>query len=152
MTVLKTLSSLSRLEIFLIIIFLFIVLLPYQIPFWLGFIIDSSFGFILLFLITLALFYYFNPILGVLFIFVCYELLRRSSSVLPVVPMIQYTPTQDKKDEQMLKMNPIKATTLEEEIIATNAPLDGSKSKLSLVPEMTSYKPLSANVSGSSVL
>jgi len=128
------------------------ILLPYQIPIWLSFIIDSAFGIIVLFLITLTLFYYFNPILGVLYIFVCYELLRRSSSVLPIVPMIQHTPTQDKKDEQMMKMNPIQATTLEEEIVATNAPLDGSKSNLSLVPEMTSYKPLSANVSGSSVL
>jgi hypothetical protein len=59
-----------------------------------------------MFAITLYLFFYSNPILAILYIFVAYELLRRSAAFTGRVAMIQYTPTQQKKDNQMQKMNP----------------------------------------------
>lgn len=149
----KSLSSLKSVEIGLIVFFLLLVILPYTLPFWLAFLVDSSLGLTLLFIITLFLFFTFHPVLGVLFLFVSYDLLRRASSLSPPqVPTISYTPTQDKKDEQMWKMNPPESKSLEEEIVAHKAPIDGSKSTLSLVVEPSSYKPLSTPVVGGSIL
>lgn len=148
-SVTKSLSSLTLVEIIFIVLFLCIVLFPFPLPYWLGFYIDSSLGFITLFIITLLLFYYYNPILGVLFLFVSYDLLRRSTSIMPKVPIISYTPTQDKKDEQMLRLNPIHSMSLEEQIVSDKAPVDGSKTTMNLISEMTSYKPISSVIQGS---
>ena len=138
----KSLSSLTLVEIITIVLFLLVVLLPYQIPHSIGFFIDSALGMIVLFIATLALFYYCHPILGVLFLFVSYDLLRRSSSALPQSPMIQYTPSQDMKDKQMERMNPHPITSLEEEIVAMKAPVDGSKMAVSFISEPSTFKPI----------
>ena len=141
-SVVKSLSSLKTYEIVLLAVFFLMIVLPYSIPYWLAFYIDSAIGMIILFVITLALFYYCHPLLGVVYLFVSYDILRRSSNVVPHVPLIPTTPTQDKKDAEMNRMNPPKSMTLEEEIIATNAPIDGSKSGLSLVAEPSSFRPV----------
>ena len=43
---------------------------------------------------------YTNPILGVVFIFVAYELLRRSAAVYKAQPMMKHSPTERKKTQE----------------------------------------------------
>lgn len=134
--------GLTVLEIVLIGVFILMIFAPYEIPSSLGFLIDSSLGMIGLFLITLALFVYFHPILGILYLGVAYELLRRSSLSMKQVPIIQYTPTQEKKDAELKAMNPPKFTSLEEEVVATRVP---EKQQ----PVETTFKPVAQNIQGS---
>jgi hypothetical protein len=66
-------------QMFLFFIFVIYVIFPIPTPSSIAFLIDSSLGMIFIFCITLFLFLYTNPILAVTYIFVAYELLRRSS-------------------------------------------------------------------------
>ena len=141
-SVIKSLSALTSVEIMILFLFLVVFLLPYEMPYSLGFVIDSAFGMIILFLMTVGFFVFFNPILGVLFLLVSYDLIRRSAAINPHSPVISYTPTQDKKDKLMELMNPEPATSLEEEIVRINAPVDGSKTTMSFVVEPSTYKPI----------
>ena len=90
--------------------------------------IDSPLGMIVIFCVTVFLFLYTNPVLGVLYIFVAYELLRRSSNVTARTAIVQYTPTQANKDADLRAMNPPKERTLEEEVIDIRAPIGKSPS------------------------
>ena len=62
--------------------------------------------------------------LAVLFVLVSYELLRRSCKASGKQVIMKHTPTQEKKDEKMKKMNPPKKETLEEEIVDKLAPVE----------------------------
>lgn len=135
----KSLSSIKGYEIALMGIFFLLVVFPYPMPYDLGYFIDSTLGMLSLFFAAIAFFYFCHPLVGVLFLIVCYDLLRRSSAIVPNVPTIHYTPSQDRKDAQMAQMNPPVDRTLEEDIIAESAP-----STVSLVPEPSAYQPVSA--------
>ena len=137
--------GLSVLEIVLVAFFLLAIFAPYEIPATIGTVIDSSLGMIILFLITLGLFVYFHPVLGIVYLGVAYELIRRSSLGLKHVPIIQYTPSQDKKDAEMNSYNPPSFTSLEEEVVAKRSP-DSIRS--GPVVE-TTFKPVAQNIQGS---
>jgi hypothetical protein len=135
------LKSISPLEIILFIVFVVYILFPIQTPDSLIPIINSSFGLALILITTLSVFFYTTPILAILAILVAYEIIRRSN-VNSVVhkPVMNYTaPTQEKKDDKMMEMNPIKVETLEEEVVHQMAPV--GKSDPSNYIE-TSYKPI----------
>lgn len=134
--------GLSVLEIGLLAIFLLMIFAPYNIPSSLSFLIDSSLGMIALFLITLGLFVVFHPIVGIVYLGVAYELLRRSSLSMKQVPIIQYTPSQEKKDAELKAMNPPTYTSLEEEVVASRVP---EKKQ----PVETTFKPVAQNIQGS---
>lgn len=123
MKFLNSLKTISPLEIFLFIIITFYILFSVQTPPFLIPFIDSPLGMITLFIITICLFVYTNPILGVLFIFASYELIRRSSIDVGLSSIIEYTPTQRTKDIDLQNMNPPQPTSLEEEIINIRAPI-----------------------------
>jgi len=95
--------------------------------------------------------FYTTPILGVLTIFVAYELLRRSSNGLSraKVPIVRHTPSQPKKDMEMKKMNPTVEVTLEEEVINKMAPV--GKSTVSEKVVGSSYKPVNNKLEGASM-
>lgn len=137
------LKSISPLEIILFIVFVVYILFPIQTPDSLIPIINSSFGLALILITTLSIFFYTTPILAILAILVAYEIIRRSninSVHKPVMKYPNYTiPTQEKKDEKMLEMNPIKVETLEEEVIHQMAPVGKSDSTTYIE---TSYKPI----------
>lgn len=135
--------GLTVLEIVLVAFFLLAIFAPYEIPSSVGFLIDSSLGMIVLFLITLGLFVYFHPVLGIVYLGVAYELIRRSSQSLKQVPIIQYTPTQEKKDAEMKSYNPPKFTSLEEEVVAKRV------QNISGPVVETTFKPVAQNVQGS---
>ena len=134
------LKSISPLEILLFVLFVVYIVFSIPTPFFLIPLLDSPLGLAIVIITTLYLFLYTTPILGILSIFVAYEMLRRSSKVTGNTPIMKYTPTQVKKDKYMKEMNPpIHVLTLEEEIVKEMAPL--GKSDPSTYID-TSYKPI----------
>jgi len=143
------LKSVSPLEIILFIVFVFYIIFPIQTPEILIPFINSSFGLAFILLVTLSIFFYTTPILAILAILVSYEIIRRSCSGSKNNTMVnnydminipEYNPpTQEKKDEKMLEMNPVKVESLEEEVILKMAPVGKSDSSTYIE---TSYKPI----------
>lgn len=145
----KMINSLSKLEIALLVLFVIYLVLPIQTPGILHGVFDSSLGMLLLFIVAVYLFFNANPIVAVIFILVAYELLRRSTQIVSSQTVIQYTPTQIKKDAEMVAMNPPKKGTLEEEIVDKMAPIGHSDSSAYI---SSSYKPVADKVDGASLV
>jgi hypothetical protein len=145
------LKSVSPLEIFLFVLFLVYLVFPVPTPKMLSPWIDSSIGMVIIFMVTLYLFFYTNPILGILSVFVAYELLRRSSLIMARTSIVMNTPSQERKDVQLQDMNPppIFFPTLEEEVVSQMAPLGVSDPS---VYQASSFKPVSDKLSGGSVV
>jgi len=119
-------KSITPVDAVLFILFIIYLVFPINTPGFLANMIDTPLGMIVIFAITISLFVYTNPILGILYIFVAYELLRRSSKQTGVSAYIQYTPTQAKRNQEMKNMNPPASTSLEEEIVLKMAPIGHS--------------------------
>jgi hypothetical protein len=145
----KILKSFTNLELILLGCFIVYVVFPISTPSFLAGFIESSLGMLLLFLVTIFLFFYTNPILGVIFIFVAYELLRRSSQISGRTAIIKHTPSQLNKDIEMASMNPPKKETLEEEIVEQMAPV--GKSDMSIYTP-SSFKPVAESVGTASLV
>ena len=145
----NALKSFSNLEMILIISFVIYILAPIPTPSFLAGIVDSSLGMLTLFIVAIFLFFYINPILGVVFIFVAYEMLRRSAHVTGRSSIIQYTPTQERKDVQMRAMNPSKIELLEEEVVNKMAPV--GHSDISVYTTST-FKPVAEKVGSASLV
>jgi hypothetical protein len=139
----NTFKSFSQLEIVLLVIFILYIVLPIQTPDFLAGAIDSSLGMISIFIVTVYLFFYVNPILAVVYIFVAYELLRRSANKTGRVAMVKYTPSQSKKDAELKALNPPRSETLEEEIIVKMAPIGHSEPSLFT---SSTFKPVADNI------
>ena len=138
------LKSISPLEIILFIVFVVYILFPIQTPDFLIPIMNSSFGLAILLIATLYLFFYTTPILAVLAILVAYEIIRRSNKTQTVHTNNSYIqdyrpPSQEKKDDKMMEMNPVKVETLEEEVVMSMAPIGQSDPSTFIE---TSYKPV----------
>ena len=144
----KILKSFTNLELILLGCFIIYVVFPISTPPFLAGFIESSLGMLLLFLVTIFLFFYTNPILGVIFVFVAYELLRRSSRI-GKTSIVQHTPSQISKDVEMASMNPPKRESLEEEIVEKMAPV--GKSDMSIYTP-SSFKPVAENVGSASLV
>jgi hypothetical protein len=137
----------SFIEILLFIIFVTYLIFPIKTPFFLASMVDSTFGIITIFVVIIYLFFYGNPILAILYIFVAYELIRRSSDVTGRVSIIQYTPSQAKMDVKMSEMNPpaAKSVTLEEDVINKMAPIPHHGE-----PVATTFRPVAEYIHGGS--
>jgi hypothetical protein len=140
-------------QVVLAILFIVYLISGYKTPDSVAGFIDTIYGKIVVVLVALVLFSYVNPILGVIYIFVAYELLRRTSLVKTGIVkadnyMIEYTPSEEKREHQMMAMNPRVGLTLEEEVIATMAPAQ----KFNLNGDIsTEYKPVVEKVTGASL-
>jgi len=127
--------------------FIIYLVLPVPMPSFLGSIIDTPVGYILLFLITVFLFFHSKYILAIVFIVVAYELLRRSANhgIKPLSPIpiqgekvkkvkhVQFTETNNRVDDKKMAFEEIPSrlhdkeltgdfsaqTTLEESIVKT---------------------------------
>lgn len=150
-TILKTLRNIPPLELTLLAIFIIYVALPLKTPEGLANLVDSPLGIILLLIATIYLFVYTsNPLLGVIFILVAYELIRRSSNT-SSVRYIELTPSQRTKDIQMRAMNPPKHTSLEEEMVEMRAPI--GQSNIVNKPTAGNFKPVADKlIDGASML
>ena len=162
---LKMFQKISVPEFALLVVFIVYILFPISTPMEIAPLIDSPLGYVGIFVITLLLFVYTSPILGVLYIFVAYELIRRSSiqgslrqhpQQLSGEHSTQYMPThvpkvittQEAKDTEMASMNPSRETTLEEEIVDLRAPI--GKSDPVKYTE-SSFKPVADKLVGASL-
>jgi len=144
------LKSLTVLEMMLIVVLVVYIILPIRTPAFLRGVIDSPLGMLVLFCITVYLFLYANPVLAILYIFVAYELLRRSSTVAAGrSAYIQYTPSQERRDAEMVAMNPPQQRSLEEDVVAQMAPI--GKSPMGFYSDST-YKPVSDKTFGASMV
>lgn len=144
----KLFQSLSKLEWALLIIFVLYIALPIQTPDFFTGLVDSSLGMLAIFVITVYLFFNVNPIVAVVYIFVAYELLRRSSNKTGTVTIVQHTPSQANKDSEMKAMNPVQITTLEEEVVQQMAPIGKSDQGMFI---STSFKPVAGKVGDASL-
>ena len=122
MKLLEQLKSLKSFEIVALVLFILFVILPFKLPLMFANVFDSSLGLVLLFVITIFLFFYTNPILGVIFILVAYELIRRSSEVTGGNYIVHDVTRQQYKDVELVQLNPVQSETLEEEVINKMAP------------------------------
>ena len=141
-------KSFSQLEIVLLCIFVIYLVFPIQMPELVSGMIDSPLGMLSLFIIAVYLFFNANPILAVIFVFVAYELLRRSSQFTGRTTIMKYTPSQHKKDAQMAAMNPPKKETLEEEVVDKMAPVGRSEM---VTYTSSDYKPVAESVGTASM-
>ena len=147
-------KSMSPLEMILLVVFIIYLVFPIKTPEFLAGSIDSPFGLIGIFAVTLYLFFFANPIIGVIYIFVAYELIRRSAITPQGIAasqyaIQQYTPTQAVKDVQLQKMNPRQSETLEEEMISIMAPASRDFIKGESV---SNFKPVADSVIGASMV
>ena len=141
-------KSLSPLELSLMVVFVFYLVMPIQTPDFLAGSVDSPLGMLSIFIVTIYLFFYSHPILAILYVFVAYELLRRSSQTTGRVAMVQYVPSQIKKDIRLQAMNPPPKETLEEEVVEQMAPIGHSDMSIYTA---SSFKPIAENVGSASI-
>lgn len=142
-------ESLSKIEIGMLVIFVIYLVMDIYPPELLASYLDTSLGMVGILLVTLYVFMNYNPILGVVFLFVAYEIVRRSARVNNRVPMVMYTPSQAKKDAELAEMNPAPPTTLEEEVVDKMAPV-GKSSLISYT--MSQFKPVSTDIHNASLI
>jgi hypothetical protein len=143
----KNIKSFNVYEIVLFLSFIIYIVFPIYPPTLLASIVNSPLGIIILFLITVSLFLYANPILGFTYIFVAYILLMRSKQTelqqIPSMGSEPRTPPQEPtrttrsipisqpvKDAQLQLMNVEQNPSLEEEVIQTHIPLNQNQSKV----------------------
>lgn len=151
-------KTFSPQEIILLITFIVYLVFPIQTPSFLTGIIDSPIGLVTIFAITISLFLYTNPILAILYLFVAYEIIRRTSSKNIVVSSSSFkyvdnTPTLNdidlaQKDVNLHSIMPSEPT-LEEEVVNKMSPIGVSDA---IVFTNSSYKPFAESVKGASKL
>lgn len=158
--ILDVLKKLSSKEMIVMISFILYIILPVQTPSSLIPLINSYIGLIAIFAITVALFVYTTPVLGILFVFVAYELLRRSSIVQPAYleekTLTQYMPdsepvsfvSQEQKDSDLAKMNPEQPRSLEEDVVSSSISTIGNGFSFT----STSFLPVAEDVGGASLI
>ncbi len=155
------LKKIKPAEIFVLVVFILYLVFPVTTPHMLSPYIESPLGLLVLFCLIVAMFVYCNPVLGVVFIFVAYTLLRRSTSVRNKVHYAETTKETDvkKKEVQMqvdeatppgevprtVDISVKEETTLEEEVVEERAPI-GRSEPLNFLH--SSYKPVSTNIEG----
>ena len=148
MKFLSFMDSLTNVETAVIVMLISYLALPILLPDMFANMVDSPMGTIGIFILSVYLFFNANPLVAVLFVLVAYEMFRRSSNATGKAAMIKYTPTQARKDDKMKKMNPVKTTSLEEEVVNEMAPV--GKSDVSVFTTST-YKPVAENVGSASM-
>jgi hypothetical protein len=73
-------KAMTPLEITALVIFVVYLVFPFKTPLSLTVLINSPLGILAMIVITVALFMYSHPALGVLYLFVAYEMLRRAGN------------------------------------------------------------------------
>jgi hypothetical protein len=144
-------KSFTPLEITVLVVFAIYIIFPFRTPGFMANMINTPIGLFGVLLVTLYLFFYTNPILGVVYIFVAYELLRRSALVKSQgadAYMVKHTPSEDKRQNEMVQMNPVRNVTLEEDVINTMAPAQKFNKDMAF---STDFKPVAERVTGASL-
>ena len=141
-------TSLKTMEIGILILFVIYLIFDINPPESMAKHIDSPIGMAIVLITTLYMFISFNPVLGVVGIFVAYEVIRRSAAVNNRGAMLNFTPSQAKKDTELAQMNPPADHTLEEDMVNKMAPI-GQSSMISY--NTSEYKPVAHDTHGASL-
>ncbi len=115
-------------ETILLIIFIIYLVLGLRMPTMVAEVIDSLVGKVVLLLMVIYLFVNTNPLLGILSVWVAYDLMRRSTS------FSEYAPSETNKMLNPYNRYPY---TLEQEMVKKMAPMVNSGSSF----DKPSYKP-----------
>jgi hypothetical protein len=149
-------------EILVLVVFVLYLVFPIATPSAMSPYIESPLGLLVIFCITVSLFLYSHPALGVLYLLVAYTLLRRSAVVQNTTRYVQHTKSTTEKRENIRKQveeaTPVEEPrnvevgadqplTLEEEVVRDNAPVGRSEPIQYL---QTGYKPVATSVPGAS--
>ena len=121
------LKSKTPMEVILAILFLFFLFFPIIIHEPIATLVESTLGMVFLLSISILLFLYAHIILAILFIVIAYELIRRSSKTTGRSAFVQFSPTQQKRDQQIANMNIPQIITLEEHTISKMAPIGANE-------------------------
>ena len=108
-------------QLVLVVLFIIYLLMGYKTPDSVASMIDSTVGKIVVAMFALLLFAYSNPILGVLGIFVAYQLVRGASIKTGMAALEEYYPTEEKKWSPFTPAHQF-PYTLEQEMVKKMAP------------------------------
>ena len=108
-------------QLALVILFIIYLIMGLKTPSSVATMIDSTVGKVVVALFALLLFAYSNPILGVLGIFVAYQLVRNASIKTGMASLEQYYPTEQKKWSPFTPTHQF-PYTLEQEMVKRMAP------------------------------
>ena len=108
-------------QLVLVILFIIYLVMGFKTPDSVASMIDSTVGKIVVALMALLLFAYSNPILGVLGIFVAYQLVRGASIKTGMAGLAEYYPTEEKKWTPFTPAHQF-PYTLEQEVVKKMAP------------------------------
>lgn len=108
-------------QLVLVVLFIIYLLMGFKTPDSLATMIDSMVGKIVVALFALLLFAYSNPILGVLGIFVAFQLVRGASIKTGMAGLEEYYPTEEKKWSPFTPAHQF-PYTLEQEMVKKMAP------------------------------
>lgn len=144
----KMFSTLSQVEMIALAVFVLYIVFPIENPSFISNMVDTPLGMVGVLAVTLYLFFNANPLVAILYVFVAYELLRRSTKQTGKAAIQEHTPSQMKKDVKMQKMNPVKKETLEEEIVEMMAPIGHSDP---VVFSESTFKPVAEDVGTASM-
>ena len=133
----KTQSS----HVVLGIIFIIYLIMGYPIPETLANMIDTIYGKIIVCVLALILLVSVNPVLGVLGLFVAFDLIRRSEMATGSTALLKFGSSEKQKMGDLTALNQF-PYTLEQEVVKKMAPIVQSGSSLS----KPSYKPLLENL------
>lgn len=99
-----------------VLLILYIVFTP-SVPPALAEYAESTAGQVIVIILAITLFLSTNPVVGILGFLAAYEFIRRSSRTTGVYGIETFSPTEKKKQEVMVAMNPPSEKTLEEELV-----------------------------------
>jgi hypothetical protein len=99
-----------------VLLILYIVFTP-SVPPALAQYAESTAGQVIVIILAITLFLSTNPVVGILGFLAAYEFIRRSSRATGVYGIETFSPTEKKKQEVMVAMNPPSEKTLEEELV-----------------------------------
>jgi hypothetical protein len=108
-------------QLVLVVLFIIYLVMGLKTPDSIATMIDSTFGKIAVALFALLLFAYSNPILGVLGIFVAYQIIRGASIKTGMAALEQFFPTEEKKWSPFTPAHQF-SYTLEQEVVKKMAP------------------------------
>ena len=106
----------------LAVLFVIYLIMGYKTPAPVANMIDTMWGKIIVITIALLLFAYANPVLGVLGIFVAFDLIKRSTISTGNYALSKYLPTEKKKMTELTAYNQF-PYTLEKEVVKKMAPI-----------------------------
>lgn len=128
----KTQSS----QVILGLVFVMYLIMDYPIPESLASMIDTIYGKIIIAIIALILFVSVNPILGVLGLFVAFDLIRRSGLATGSTALAKFLPSEKSKMSEFTAFNQF-PYTLEQEMVKLR-----TVNKTESISTPPSYKPI----------